>query len=285
MHLSIEEIRKFIENKLQSEELNKVNFHLENCEFCSDLLEKQKLMNEAISESFAQPLPDNFDSEMQKLWQLQSGNSNIIFLNKSIVSAEISITGLAADGTDAGGEVIQNLATVYSENPEVVLRVMREMNIAKDYIQIISEDPKLSNHVMVRLPDLDWEVMTDDSGKAVIGDLADKNYESLNWQIKLPDAVFELEPIKNLSIKKEIEKQFELRTDNNDKIKVKLTGKEDSLQIQIQVEQLNGKTDFGEIKVSICQKEEIIIRQIDGNNIATFDYHNDNDSINIRLFQ
>jgi len=192
---------------------------------------------------------------------------------------------LAADGDKEFTPHVQNLTTLCSESPEIILRVMRDLDKGQDYLQLISDNPALSARVMVQIPELKREFITDDNGQATLESGLPDAPEKLTWQIKMPEAVFSLEPLVYDPDKTEYAEDIILETQRKDKIKVTFEGKTEGKQISIRILELDGRTDFGRVKVSVSQQNVSVFKDVERNERLSFDLIDANDKINIRLFQ
>ncbi|MEW5995958.1 MAG: hypothetical protein AB1744_16400, partial [Candidatus Zixiibacteriota bacterium] len=166
-----------------------------------------------------------------------------------------------------------------------VLQLARDVEKRQDYVQLISEDATLTANVMVRIPELNMEVITNHQGFASLEDITVRDPHQLTWQLKLPEAVFSLEPLTYDPNRTEYAKEVELHTDWNDRITVTFEGKTEGKRILIRILELDGRADFGHVRVQLSQRELSHIRDAEGNETIAFDLTDEQDTINIRLFQ
>lgn len=241
---------------------SKINEHLTGCEFCREYCEQFRHFLDLIDQK------DTFGSIIPLRLLDERPDQDRIYL--------------AADGK--GEEKIRNIATLYSENPEVVVRVMRDTQAGYDYAQIISDDPDLSANVMIHLPDIDREFIVDDSGLARLDGLEDIDLEKMKWQLKMPRAVFTVEPLAYDPDRIEESRDFVLETDNGDRLKVIIEDKTEGKQISLQVLALNGKTDFKDARVNILCKSLSLTKGSAPDEIVSFGPIDITDKIHIRIF-
>jgi hypothetical protein len=162
---------------------------------------------------------------------------------------------------------------------------MRDFDRGHDYLQLISDDPALSSHIMVQIPQLQKEFITDENGRAEIDASVLDKPDQLSWQIRMPDAVFSLEPLVYDPNKTEYSKDIVLTTEKQDKIKVTFEGKTEGKQISIRILELDGRTDFGVVRVSVSQHHASLFKDVKRNESLSFDLVDATDEIKIRLFQ
>lgn len=284
MHPSAKELRRFLENRLDEPSVGRIREHLQQCEFCREFCDSYQLFLDSISRASKEGLPPKALQLADRLYH-DALQGKIVCLTP-LMAGDIEVPlALAADGDKEFAPHVQNLTTLCSESPEIILRVMRDLDKGEDYLQLISDDPTLSARVMVQIPELKREFITDDNGQATLeGGLPDTP-EKLTWQIKMPEAVFSLEPLVYDPDKTEYAEDIILETERKDKIKVTFEGKTEGKQISICILQLDGKTDFGHVKVSVSQQNVSVFKDVKSNELLSFDLIDANDKINIRLFQ
>ncbi len=284
MHPSKAELRLFVENAMQDAAARaRISEHIGNCEFCSEFCEEYTLYLVSIE-----------DTDRLDLSQAAFNAADDIFRHalRGVIIDMQPLAGdidtplrLAADGKEEFRPEIVNLATLCSEQPEAILRVMRDSGRGIDYVQLISDDPELSQNVMIRIPEIGWESLTDDEGKAIIEKQIGDDISNLKWQIKLPDAVFSMKPLEYDPDETRCSGETELTTADSDRIHVELQSKTEGKQIVIKILELDGKKDFGDVRVAISQGGVTTTSSTSGNKTISFDLTDTESVINIRIFQ
>ena len=284
MHPSAKELRRFIENRLDEPSAGRVREHLGECEFCREFCDSYQLFLDSISRAAGEAIPAKALQLADRLYK-DALAGKIISLEPLLSEVSAPPLHLAADGEKEFAPHVQNLTTLCSESPEIILRVMRDLDKGQDYLQLISDDPALSARVMVQIPELKWEFITDESGRATLESGLPDDPEKLTWQIKMPEAVFSLQPLVYDPNKTEYAEDIILETEKKDKIKVTFEGKTEGKQISIRILQLDGKADFDSVKVNVSQQNVSLFKDVKRNELLSFDLVDANDKINIRLFQ
>lgn len=284
MHPSAKELRRFIENRLDEPSAERVREHLSECEFCREFCDSYQLFLDSIGRVSKEGLPPKALQLADRLYDYALAGK-IISLEPLLSEVSAPLLRLAADGEKEFAPHVENLTTLCSESPEIILRVMRDLDKGQDYLQLISDDPALSARVMVQIPELKREFITDENGQATLESGLPDAPEKLTWQIKMPEAVFSLEPLVYDPDKTEYAEDIILETERKDKIKVTFEGKTEGKQITIRILELDGKTDFGHVKVSVSQQDVSVLKDVKRNELLSFDLIDANDKINIRLFQ
>ncbi len=283
MHPSVEDIRKYLIHALDGENARAIQEHVASCVFCRELIENMELLDESLLHSQTD-LPPKARQQEKNLYY-NSLQGHVIDMNPLLDSHSPGSFLLAADTDKESLSGVENISTLYSENPEIVLRVMRNYDRKQDYLQLIAEEKELFSYVMVRIPELGFECLTDDKGMAIIEGINLEKLEQLHWQVQMPDAVFSLEPMTYDPDKVEYAKEIELATDNDDRIQVRFEGKTEGKQVSIKILELDGKKEFGELKVALVQQGEIVGKDVSSNGSIIFKLNDTDAEIQIRLFQ
>jgi hypothetical protein len=283
MHPSRDELRRFVDNELEEPLTTTVRDHIEQCVFCYNYVENQRLLLESLKQAEKGAMPLKALKLADRLYETALAGRMVSL--KPLLPKDTPLLRLAADGDKEFRPQVENITTLCSENPEIVLRIMRDFDRGHDYLQLISDDPALSSHIMVQIPQLQKEFITDENGRAEIDASVLDKPDQLSWQIRMPDAVFSLEPLVYDPNKTEYSKDIVLTTEKQDKIKVTFEGKTEGKQISIRILELDGKTDFGVVRVSVSQHHASLFKDVKRNESLSFDLVDATDEIKIRLFQ
>jgi hypothetical protein len=283
MHPSRDELRRFVDNELEEPLTTTVRDHIEQCVFCYNYVENQRLLLESLKQAEKGAMPLKALKLADRLYETALAGRMVSL--KPLLPKDTPLLRLAADGDKEFRPQVENITTLCSENPEIVLRIMRDFDRGHDYLQLISDDPALSSHIMVQIPQLQKEFITDENGRAEIDASVLDKPDQLSWQIRMPDAVFSLEPLVYDPNKTEYSKDIVLTTEKQDKIKVTFEGKTEGKQISIRILELDGRTDFGVVRVSVSQHHASLFKDVKRNESLSFDLVDATDEIKIRLFQ
>ncbi|RKX23865.1 MAG: hypothetical protein DRP47_12200 [Candidatus Zixiibacteriota bacterium] len=284
MHPSQKELSQFVEGKLNPQSASRIEKHIEICEFCRDFINDYRLNAKLLAETAAETVPPEAMAHAERLYN-QAITGRTIPITTLLERESQASTALAADGDKEFSPSVQNLMTLCSEDPEIVLRVMRDHSQNQDYLQLISDNPLMTANVLVQIPELSLQYVTNSDGKAELDKTFDDSIEKLKWQIKLPDVVYDLEPLVYDPDKTEYAEDVELKTDRDDRIRVTFEGKTEGKQISIEILALDGRDDFGEVIVAITQKSQPQSVAARLQKPVTFDLVDNDSTINIRLFQ
>jgi hypothetical protein len=262
VHPEKAKLKRFVEGKLPTNEAEAVKAHMKGCEFCSEFCDDYKTLLESLNSTWSEEIPQSAWTFANNL-RSSPGARGVIDLKKLIETASDIVSAitptpqlaLAADGSK-GDEVNlpRCLATYYSEEPNLVLRIMSYPEQKDKYIQLASENPELSSNVILQLPDFHLNILTDKEGRAILQEGVIEDFTDLKWQVKLPDTEFRLSPLVYDPNKTEYSSETVLETDRKDKIRVRFEGKTEGKLITVEVLQLEGKLEFGSVKVAVSQE-------------------------------
>ncbi len=284
MHPSRDDLIDYLNDTvLDSARREEISRHFEVCEFCVEFCYNYKHAIIPTESGATEPLPESFLTLRDSLYE-SAMRGSIVDL-KPLITLRPSVSYLAADGTPEKQPAICRIATLYSENPEIVVQVMRNTSKGSDYLQVQAEDIRHIAHVMVRLPELGKEFITDADGRTDIDLGATENLEKLKWQIKMPEAVFALEPLAYDPDKVQYATELTLETDRHDRIEIRFEGRTEGKQLSIRVVELDGRTDFDSVKVVVTQKTRSdLVSALAGVPVQIGPIDPDS-TINIRLYQ
>jgi len=286
MHPKREELQAFLEKKLVDRtRLREIQSHIEGCEFCEEFCDSYRQLTDPLDVRLVDQLPEKLQQLAESLSRDSLRGSIIDLIPLASRALGYTTSTLAADGRDDASPTSANFFTLCSEDPEILLRIMRDPDRGGDYLQLLTADEQLAAHVMVRLPDLNREFVTDAEGHADL-DLTDAgDLEQLKWQIKIPDAVFELKPLKYDPNNTEYVEEVTLETDRHDLIEIRFEGKTEGKQLSIKVVKLDGRPDYEPIQVTVTQQDNQRIQTITPGRAIDFGPIDSNTTINIRLYQ
>lgn len=285
VHPTKDELNLFVSNRLtDTARLQPIETHIAECEFCREYCDLYRQEQALQTEADNMEITETDRLIADRIYN-QAMAGRVIPLNVMTAAQSPGQTHIAADGTGRTIKPTINLATLYSEEPEMVLRVMRDFEQGFDYLQLIGTDPELTAHVLIQIQEIKKEYVTDAFGRAVVpkGELGD--VETLHWEIKLPDAHFDLRPVVYDPEHVESVREVTLETDQHDRILVTFASKTAGKQILIRVLELDGQTDYDSVRVSISQQQLQEVKNVTPNQIVPFAIIDPNQGINIRLYR
>jgi hypothetical protein len=283
MHPDHMKLRQYCDGDLARTAAESVDMHVRSCDFCREFCHEYRALNRTIAEYRDISMPAKAERMAGAMFRQALYGRVIPFslFDSGVVSEPAC---LAADAGEKPPPWIENLATFVSQNPEVVLRIMRDNRDRKDYVQLVSEDETVIARVLVQAADLDLSVLTDEHGRATLADPCPDDVTAINWTIRLPDAEFSLEPFSYDAEKAEYEQEIVLETERKDRVAVRFEGRAESKRISVRILELNGRADFEPVSVAVSQGAKSLIAGISGKDILFFDISGGDDSIDIRLF-
>ena len=273
-------LSRLVDGTLEADLSAEVVAHVENCEFCREFCEYLRQFNQAIAEAAKQELPVAALAQADRLYQAALV-SRVIPLQMLSSETAASRMALAADSENKESDSVRNLTTLYSENPEVVLRVMHDPRLKGDYLQLIADDPSLVANVLVQVPDKNWELLTDAGGRAEFTTGSLQDFEHLKWQIKLPEAVFELRSLPKPHPTGATAPTV-LSNEHGDRIEVGLSAEEST--VSVRVLEIGGRSEFDRITVSVSQERSHALKPAEPGKTVSFELDHPDATVFIRLF-
>lgn len=283
VHPTREKLIAFIDGRLDEPETGKLSSHLEDCEFCREFIDDYRLLQQSLATAEQEVLPEAVDALAVRLYR-ESLLGCVVSLEPLRVDSDEQTMPLAADRKPEEPLSPDSGITLYSEDPEIILRLMSGPRPDDNYVQLISDDSELVSHVLVQAPQLGREFLTDARGRADLGAAQLELTDDIKWQIKMPDAVFDLEPLVYDPDKPEHSEQVTLETDRQDKLEVTFERLTEGKRITLRLIELDGKTDFGEVKVVVATEHTSHLDQMGIGSSATFVLDDAEAAVNIRLF-
>lgn len=284
MHPDKNKLKSHVEEILDESSDIDIRRHLGVCEFCRKFCENYKTMLDSGEIAGLNSVPFDAWRLADRLYDNAIGTGSIPLL---LFDSEADIGRpflMAADGGESRETAIENLANLYSENPEIVMRIMRDKNQSKEFLQLISDDQTLVSNVMVQLPDLDKIYITDDEGIAEIESDTARECQKLKWQIRLSSTVFQLEPLTYDPEKIESFRETILENEKGDKIQVHLLKKTEGLEISFKVLEIEGNKEYRDLKAIVSQDKDSKIFDIIPAREFVYKIRDSKDRVKIRIF-
>ena len=238
VHPSRDELCAYWKNRLGSDERGRVGEHLAKCEFCAEIIADLTALTEAEAEITQLPISAQTERKMHQLYRRLFPGQVVALDGRE----EIPRTAyhLAADGKQTARPTVENLATVFSSDPEIVLKIMRDNRANRTYLHLIADNTALTSHVLVESPESRRSYVTDVAGHAEIGDDAGFDAASTKWRVRLPEAEFPLVPLEIESDRATYQKAMILETERGDRVQLTLEERAGSRQIKVEVLSLEG---------------------------------------------
>lgn len=284
MHPAQAVLRRYCEGDLHQTAAREVEGHIRDCQFCREFCEEYRALAGFIDRAVKVPLPEPAKQTAGYLYRAGFSSQPIPLTPFQRESAAAPVH-LAADGTAKNRLRYENLATFCSEDPEIVLRVMRDNRQQRDYLQLVSDDTSLISNVLVEVPDLDLSVITDEHGRGDFEQRYPDRAASLNWQIKMPQAEFSLAPLRYDPTRVEYSEDIVLETVREDRVAIRFEGQKEGKRISIRILQLNGEQEFEPVAVAVSQGGKSMVAGASRGDVLYFEMEGIESSIDIRLFR
>ncbi|UCD64247.1 MAG: hypothetical protein JSW34_02080 [Candidatus Zixiibacteriota bacterium] len=284
MHPAQYVLRRYCDRHLDPETAGQVEKHVETCQFCREFCEEYRALSQFVDQAAEEALPARAKQAAGYLYRVGYCVEPIVL---SLLRQEPSAlrVPLAADGTPKDELRFENLATFFSEEPEMVLRVMRDNRKQRDFLQLVSDDSSLVSRVLVEVPDLDLSIITDENGRGDFDRPYPDDASDLKWQVKMPQAEFSLLPLQYDPARVEYSEDIVLETVHKDRVAVRFEGQKDGKRISIRILELNGHPDFEPVAVAVSQGGKSLVAGASRDDTLYFEMEGTENSIDIRLFR
>ncbi len=280
MHPLREELNRFVEGQ---ETAQSILAHIRDCEFCGLYCERYELL---LSEIDSAEIVNREDlSEIASSIFTGKSSPNIIHLSPFHRSPLPGQRLLAADGERTNEPVLQNLATWFSQEQDIVVRVMRDTEHAVDFLQVIAPDESLMSHVLIESADAHLTYVTDGQGKVEFKMRQVEDIASIKWQIRLPEAVFRLDALTYDPNRVKSETDTILESPGGDTVSIKLQEKTEGKEIIVRVLALDGNAAYQHARVAITSKSGTEVKPVTPSDTLKFALVDANTEIGIRIFQ
>ena len=228
--------------------------HLQVCKSCRERLARLQAWRDTAVDSLSQDLPEAARSLGERVYQDALFARRIIPLVPMPFDVAEEPARLAADGGAAVEPPLglRHLATLYSENPEMVLRVMRNPRTQEDSLHLLGKNPALTRNVLIHIVDPPMDFVTDQRGVANIGRGRLTDPPTLQWQIHLPDAIFVLRPLEHESSSGGTD-EFELAADGDNRLGVTLERAPEGMVLHLRPIAIGGRENPERVRLVISQ--------------------------------
>ncbi len=225
-----------------------VAIHVNVCDECREEL---LLMEEWLADTNAQTPGPTVRSQFEEavLRLLQRRRSNLSLTLMDMPYDPVAGYSLAADGVSAPVAGLQHRATLYSEDPEVILRVMHDPSTGCDMLQLTADDPSLTKHVYIHLSDPPAGFLTDEWGRAEIPAESLGDPAAQSWRLQLPDASFMLKPLEQSRAANETV----IELPDGDSVAVTFLPDSKGLSLRVRPLRIHGHESIERVRVVVCQ--------------------------------
>jgi hypothetical protein len=226
------------------------------CAECRRRLDEIEEWLAEVERSRVAGMPDAARAQAKQLYDDAITAARVVQLNPMAMPSEEIPVHLAADGQPEppGHEGLQHRATLISDDPELVLRIMHDPTSGDDRLHLIGSDRSMVQHVMIRADDRELEFVTDADGCATVHADLPADLSNINWQVRLPDATFALSPLEQMPPDAPSGDEITLDAGDDNRIGVVLEKDHDGLALRVRLLRINGRDDIERARLVISQE-------------------------------
>jgi len=283
VHVNVTDLLLFLDGKLSGDRRDVVQGHLAECEFCREFLEGLQ-DTQVVGESDREPIPPPAMQLRDRIYN-EALRGRVIPMTPMAPAAPPQEYLLAADGRPEERPAVECLREYFSESPEMVLRVMRSAPDRRQWVQLVTDDPRQAAHVLLRLPDIQKELLTDSAGRADLSDVADADIEALKWEVKLPDVSFTLDELAYDPDRTEYGGETVLESSRADRVRLRFEGKTEGKLVTLEFLNLVGIDEKDALRVYVIEGTEAHALEAPQAGRASFRLSGSPKSLSIRLFK
>ncbi len=258
MHLTNDELATLAHAQArESESLRAIRAHLDGCEDCRVRFAEIEGWHIAVEGSMAEGFPRVAQSVADQIYRDAITASRVVLLSPMTMPQTHEPVHLAADGQAETESVrpLEHRATMVSENPELVMRIMRDPASGEETLHLIGADPSVTRHVIIHVDDPPLDLVTDADGKALLTGTPMANPADARWEIRLPDATFALTRLEGMGIDPGGEREVTLSSGPDNEMGITLTEGPDGLALRLRLLRVNGRNNIERARLVISQQD------------------------------
>lgn len=280
MHPSRDELSRFVSLTRAGQAIDaSVRAHVQDCEFCreycdnlSDFLQEEERAYQAtiaVDEIVSRLAPLSVFTRIVSLTPLDEARSREQLL--------------AADS--GGADRISGRSILVSETQDLVLTIANDPAGQSAQLQVTTAEASAAAFLLLEAPEIGRSFVTDANGRVEIERGIVSDPAQLKWQIRYPDAVFDLQRISDNPDLVRASTETELTTPQGDVVRVRLADHPDGLSVAVRVVALHGRQDFKRARVMLTQPGLALIDEqtVDGTSI--FGALDSSQAISLRVFE
>jgi len=256
-----------------------VRAHVQICEFCREYCDN--LADFLQEEEYAYQATISVDDIVARLAPVPV-NARIIPLHR-LDAADNGEPLLAADSGGANTSSARSI--LVSEIQDLVLTIANDPAGKSAQLQVTTAEASAAAFLLLEAPEIGRSFVTDANGRVEIERTEIGDPARLKWQIRMPDAVFDLERISDNPDLVRASAETELTTPQGDVVRVRLSDHPDGLSVAVRVVALHGRQDFKRARVMLTQPGLALIDEQTADGTSLFGALDAAQAISLRVFE
>jgi len=229
--------------------------HLQQCDFCRDRFHWLTSYYQRFQEEYELSLTPNLRSVLGTQTDLAKQRTYIAYPFVSERVPPLPPKGfpiLKADSkTD---DPFENLGVLVTENQEVLVRVMRNTDTKEVTLHLIAESAEKYRNVLVRIPSLEGEYISDEHGRVSLGRVMLPSRDELFVEVQTPRATFELASLEFPQDQLVAQTEVVLTNEQNDSIRVEFIPADLRYTLKVHLLTLRQKEEKSHLRVMVVRR-------------------------------
>jgi len=170
-----------------------------------------------------------------------------------------------------------------NETEDIVARLMRNDSKAEFILYLIAPPEKLKQNYLVQIQGLKQTWLSDETGVVHLGKLHASEVVDAAIQLRSPQAVFQLDPLKDSDKKAIASGTFMIENPASEKIIIHIDDSQGKRLYQIKIDQVTGLDAQAKVHVSVHQAGYCHLRPA-VNGIAVFENLNEEKALQVKIY-
>lgn len=277
-----------LKKKLGKKEVNpRFKEHVQNCAYCSMRTDRLEIFYGEFKKSSSEPVSP---LEYKFIQDITRNLSSWIHVACPLPFQDIHQSKdrlpavLAAASTDVARlKPFHNLGVLTTEDGEILVRLIRTEKNSHITLHLISDHPQNYKNVLVTIPNVDKEYISDNMGKVHLGNLSLPKATDLLVKVQTPFASFDLTPIDIWGAEEVAQTEIVLTNERNDSIKVEFIPSDLNFTLKVHLLKIpSAENNHFRIMVTRGKQDPKMIKIKKG--LAVFQGLKKNSELSIKVF-
>ncbi len=250
-----------LEEKLGKKEVDsRFGEHLQKCVYCNERAaqlktfygEFKKISSEPVSlleYRFIQDIAENFSRWIHIAYPLS-------FKDTSQSSEGMPVVLAAASKDEKKLTPFNNLGVLTTKDGEILIRLIKTVKNGNITLHLISDHKQNYRNVLVTIPNVNGEFVSDDNGKVHLGNLSLPETTNLLVKVQTPCASFDLTPIDIWGTEEVAQTEIVLTNERNDSIKVEFVPSDLNYALKVHLLKIPSADENNHLRIMVTRGKQ-----------------------------